>query len=378
MPRDSFDVPLAGLGPGMGGSVRFLRYGSAEAAPKAYLHAALHADEAPGLLVLHHLRDLLDAAEARGEILGQIVIAPYANPLGLSQVIHGDHLGRFDLASGQNFNRGWPDLAPDLIARLGARLGSCAEANRALIRATIRDILAARRAASPLQSLFGVLAAEAFDADLVLDLHCDDEGLMHLFLHPEIWPQMQDLAAGLGCHAVFAQRGAAGGPFAAACMEPWLQLAAAFPDHPVPVGCQSATVELRGFADVSDGLARADALALMDALRRRGYLAGPVPPAPDPLCAMTDFAACDMLRAPGFGVIVYHAALGERVSKGQMVAEIVDPSGSGAAARTPVLACTDGLVLTRRLKKLLAAGQVIAKIAGETPLPHRSGYLLED
>ena len=61
-----------------------------------------------------------------------------------------------------------------------------------------------------------------------------------------------------------------------------------------------------------------------------------------------------------------------------MVAEIVDPSGSGAAARTPVLACTDGLVLTRRLKKLVAAGQVIAKIAGETPLPHRSGYLLED
>ena len=47
-------------------------------------------------------------------------------------------------------------------------------------------------------------------------------------------------------------------------------------------------------------------------------------------------------------------------------------------ARTPLLAGTDGFVLSRSLRKYVPRGENIAKIVGTTPLPQRRGYLLED
>lgn len=378
MSRDIINVPLGAAAPGTDHSVQIVRYGLANTGQKVYVHAALHADEVPGLLVLHHLLELLDAANARGEIQGQIVVVPYANPLGLSQFINGDHLGRFDLASGRNFNRGWHDLSSELISRLQHDLGNDVNENLKLIRTALREILKPSVGTSPVDSLNGVLLAEAVDADLVLDLHCDDEGLMHVFMNPAFWPDLQDLAADLGCRAVFGQRGTTAGTFIEACVEPWVQLAAAFPEKAIPIGCKGATIELRGFTDVDDDTAHADAVALMNAMQRRGILTGPAVAAPEPQCAMTDFAACDIVRAPKFGVVVYRVALGERVRSGQPIADIIDPSCVGREARTPVVARTDGIVLTRKLKKLVAAGQAVAKIVGDKPLPHRTGYLLED
>lgn len=378
MPREVIDVPLSGASPGSRTSVRHVRYGAPDARPKAYIHAALHADEAPGLLVAHHLLRQLDAADARGEITGQIVVVPAANPIGLAQFVNGDHLGRYDLASARNFNRNWPRLADDLISRLGNALGDDAEVNRGLIRAAIGELLDERPATTPIDSLQTILARTAYDADLVLDLHCDDDGLMHIFVHPEIGPELSDLSADLGCRAVFSQGESGGSTFTEAAIDPWLKLAAAFPDKPIPLGCLAATIELRGFADVGDDLAGADAAALVNTLRRRGCLAGAAAPPSEPLCEITGFDACDVVRTPQFGVIVYHAALGDKVMRGQPIADIVSPSAPGSQERITVRAETEGIVVTRRLKKLVAANQVIAKIAGSAPLPHRKGYLLED
>ncbi|MFC6488804.1 succinylglutamate desuccinylase/aspartoacylase family protein [Nitratireductor sp. GCM10026969] len=378
MSREVIDVPLSGGTPGNRTAVRMLRYGAPEARPKAYIHAALHADEAPGLLVAHHLAEKLDQADARGEITGQIVLVPAANPLGLAQYINGDHLGRYDLPSGRNFNRNWPALGDDIVQRVGGRLTDDANANRAVIRAAIRELIDEHPQATPIDSLQAILSREAYDCDLVLDLHCDDEGLMHLFVHPEIWPEVRDLAAELGCHVVFSQARSGGSTFAEAGVEPWLRLAEAFPDCSIPIGCQAITLELRGFVDVGDEIARADASALINVLRRRRYLSGDADAAPEPLCELTGFDACDIVRTPQFGVVVYHAELGERVKCGQPIADIVSPPAAGSQERITLHAGTDGLVVTRRLKKLVAANQVIAKIAGVVPLKHRRGYLLED
>jgi len=48
-------------------------------------------------------------------------------------------------------------------------------------------------------------------------------------------------------------------------------------------------------------------------------------------------------------------------------------------ARTPIVAGTNGLVLTRSLRKYVTRGEGIMKIVGTTPLPARKGgYMLED
>ena len=118
-------VPLPAAAPGSPRHLTVVRYGGVDARPKAYLQAALHADEIPGLLVLHHLRMLLDSAAARGEVLGQVVINPYANPIGLAQNVNGKLVGRFSLGGAGNFNRCAAEPQESLLDMLncGASMG---------------------------------------------------------------------------------------------------------------------------------------------------------------------------------------------------------------------------------------------------------------
>ena len=68
------------------------------------------------------------------------------------------------------------------------------------------------------------------------------------------------------------------------------------------------------------------------------------------------------------------------MTKGQPVADLIAMDGPEAfVARTPIVAGTNGLVLTRSLRKYVTRGEGIMKIVGTTPLPARKGgYLLED
>lgn len=360
-------------------SIRVFRFGPPTAKPKAYIHTGLHADEIPGMLVTHHLLGQLEAAEARGDISGQVVVIPYANPIGLAQYINGDPSGRCELAGGGNFNRGWPDLSGAITDRVDGRLGEDGDRNVAVIRDAMRAVLDETDPARELDALRIALAREAWDADLVLDLHCDDDALMHLFVMKPQWLSARDLAGELGCRAVLLADDAGGVTFTESCYRPWARLASAFPGHPVPRACLPATVELRGYADVSDELAAADAKALFRTLQRHGQVAGDPGPSPVVRCEPTGLDACDILRAPAAGVVSYRVELGQEVSRGDPVADIIDighPEPS--AARHTIRSRANGLVLSRRLRKLVAAGEVVAKIAGSDPLTHRQGYLLED
>ncbi|MGS0759400.1 succinylglutamate desuccinylase, partial [Roseateles sp. GG27B] len=69
----------------------------------------LHADELPGMLVAHHLRLKLGALQTAGQVLGEIILVPMANPIGLSQFHLYTHQGRFEATTGENFNRHYPD-----------------------------------------------------------------------------------------------------------------------------------------------------------------------------------------------------------------------------------------------------------------------------
>lgn len=59
--------------PGVSGGLSVMRFGPTVAVSgrKAYLQAGLHADEFPGMLVLHILTRLLTEAEARGRLTGR-------------------------------------------------------------------------------------------------------------------------------------------------------------------------------------------------------------------------------------------------------------------------------------------------------------------
>ncbi|MDH3474262.1 MAG: M14 family metallopeptidase [Rhodospirillales bacterium] len=379
MTRKTERLALPAQGIGTQRHLTIHRYGSPGARPKAYFQGALHADEIPGMMVAHHLARLLDEAAAAGGILGEIVLLPYANPIGLAQFMNGDHVGRYDLRGGGNFNRNWPDLFEPLAGKVEGRLGTEPAANVALIRAALRGLVSELKPAGELAALRQFLLREAIDADLVFDMHCDDEALLYLFTLPAFWPEAGDIAAELGCDAVLLADPSGGTPFDETFSSLWTRLAARFPDHPIPLACLSTTLELRGRAEVSDTLAEADAAALFRVLQRRGLVAGEPRPLPEHVPLVAPFEAVDTVKAPASGMIAYKAELGAQVRKGEVIAEIVDPAGeTPAKARLPVASGTDGLLLTRRLHKYVPAGSGIAKVVGSEPLAHRSGYLMED
>lgn len=378
--KTSTRIPLSHSDVGTSRAILVHRYGTAGGRPKAYLQASLHADEIPAMMALHHLQGLLDDADAAGWVTGEIVLVPAANPIGLGQHASGVHLGRYELHSGGNFNRGWPDLAETVAERVADHLTGDAAGNIACIRAAMREILAERTARDEIGSLRLALARLACDADFVLDLHCDDEALMHLYLIPQHWPEAADLAAEIGSRATMLTEDSGGSSFDEAFSTPWVKLARRFgPERPIPAACIAATVEYRGQPDVSDELGAADAHALFRFLQRRGVIAGDLGPPPPPQGEAVDLRAVDVVKAPSGGILVYAVPLGARVRKGDVIAEIIDPmAGDPAAARAPARAATDGLLFTRRMLKLVRAGEPIAKVFGREILAHRTGKLLED
>ncbi|HNB28106.1 MAG TPA: M14 family metallopeptidase [Alphaproteobacteria bacterium] len=373
-------IALNSMSPGTERHLKAHRYGTPGARPKAYLQASLHADEIPGMLVAHHLIGLLDAADARGEIKGEIIVVPVANPVGAGQVVNTTFVGRYDFRSGINFNRRWPDLSVGLADKVRDKLGKDADKNIAIVRQALGEAVERIHAVGETAMLKKELLRLAYDSDIVLDLHCDDIALMHMFTTHVYWPRAQDLAADMGVKVVMLCDDSHAQSFDEASFLPWYRLQKELgPDLPVPAPTLTSTIEFRGQADVYDGIASADAANLFRFLQRRGLIAGDPGPLPKLDGKVADLEACENVTAPCAGIVAYKMREGDVTKKGDLIAEIVDPlADDPKQARTPVRTTTAGPILSIRAMKSVGAGDSIAFIIGDEKLPHPDGLLLSD
>jgi predicted deacylase len=339
---------------------------------KVYIQASLHADEVPAMLVAHVLRRELERLEAEGRIKGEIILVPAANPIGLSQMVHATPFGRYDLASGVNFNRNYKHVAAELKASLQDKLGADAQANVALVRQHARNAVAGWETENATQELKKTLLSMAIDADIMLDLHCDNEAVLHLYTGTALAEQVKPLAALLGAHATLLARDSGGEPFDEACSRLWWDLADHFgPDTPIPMACIGVTVELRGEMDVRYDLAEQDAEGLLQYLARQGVIDIALSPLPALLAEPTPLEGVEPLAAPHSGVLVFLKRLGERVQENEPVADIVNPV-SGKV--TTLRATRAGILFASTAHRHLLRGMHVCKIAGGAA--YRSGNLL--
>lgn len=377
MARSTARIPLPAMTPGTQRSMVFHRYGRAGARPKAYLQAAIHANELPGAMALHYLMPMLEAAQRQGRIAGEVIVAPVVNPIGLSQLVGNNHLGRYDFLGRENFNRNWLDLSDTVAERVGRRLGADAQRNVALIRRAALAALADANPVNELQTLRAEAMKRSIDADVVLDLHCDQEAALHLFISRRDWPgRAQALAADIGAQAtLYNDPYPESLTFSGVNSALWARLADRFPDADIPQACLSATIEYRGQHDVNHRLGEADAANLYRFLVRSGVVAGRAGPLPRLRVQATPIAGMDVGYAPKTGMVVYDVPRGAKVRSGTVVCEVIDPlDPRGPKARTPVRARTDGVLFSRRLDGRLAwPGAVLFRIAGAKPLAHRKG-----
>ena len=366
--------------PGTRHELKLHRYGKAGARPKAYIQAALHADEYPGLLVAQHLISQLDELDRREEIEGEIVVVPVANPIGLGQRINDQHLGRYELAGGGNFNRNWPDLTEAVVARVAGYLTQDVAQNAAKIREALEQEVALLEVRKELDDLRKTLLQNSIGADIVLDLHSDAQALPHLYASVHHRELAAELGCDLGARAVLIETEAGGSPFDECNAGVWWKLNERLGHKaPIPLACFSSTIELRGEQDVDDDLASQDASAIVRFLQRRGLIKGDPKALPVALCTPTPLEGTDIVYAPAAGIVVYRKQLGDWVEAGEVIAELIDPMADSAqGARIPMISRTSGLFFAHMSSRLLAPGAAFAKIAGETPLQHReAGNLLE-
>lgn len=362
------------LPPQSPGSQRTLsswHFGTAGARPRVYIQAGLHADELPGVLVAHRLRQKLEALEQAGKIAGEIVLVPVANPIGLNQLSMGIHQGRFDAGSGRNFNRGFPDLVSQAAQLLQGRLGDNAMDNLAQVRSALQRALEATVATTEFEVLQKTLFSLALDADVVLDLHCDSEAAVHLYVHSEQLEMAGALAGYLGAAATLHMPEQGGQSFDDACSRQWWLLKQRFGDTPIPFACFAATVELRGQADVDAAQAQADADGLIRFLGWRGVITGDTAAPPAMLFPATPLTCSEALAAPFGGVVVYRGTVGRLVRAGEALADIIDPL-SGASHT--LCASDDGMYYARAAHRFAHTGAELCFIAGHHA--KRTGKLL--
>ncbi|MET0321056.1 MAG: succinylglutamate desuccinylase/aspartoacylase family protein [Duganella sp.] len=367
--------PLSGLHSSTAFELTSFHFGTPGAGKKVYIQASLHADEVPGMLVAQFLRKQLVALEQQGRIVGEIILVPAANPLGLAQAIQGAAFGRFDLTTGINFNRNYKHVFDDLKVSLDGQLGADEAANVRLIREHARASIATWQPKTDAETLKKVLMTLAVDADIVLDLHCDNEAVMHMYAGTPLADAVAPLSALLGAHALLLALEAGGEPFDEACSRLWWDLDRHFEGrYPIPAACVATTVELRGEAEVSYALAERDADALLRYLAIAGVIASDGDPAaepPAPLCAPTPLEGVEPLYAPHHGVLVYTRDLGDVVQAGDAIADLIDPvSGETTVVRASVA----GVFFARSAHRHVLRGMNVGKVAGATA--YRAGDLL--
>lgn len=257
---------------------------------RAYIQASLHADELPGILLNHHLIKMLDKASELGAIEKPITLVPFANPIGLNQILLGSHIGRFSLSTGVNFNREWVDVTSGVAQKIENNLTDDADFNVALIRKALVEETNLLTDSKIENVLKRELFKKAIISSVVLDLHCDTgllknillilyyfiilflDAVMHMYTHDRLWPQMADLASFIDSKCTIIAPESGGNPFDEACSCVWATLADKFSSHPIPMACQSVTVELRGENQVYDELAIKDAEAIFNFLTKRGFI----------------------------------------------------------------------------------------------------------
>jgi predicted deacylase len=348
-------------------------FGTPGAGEKVYMQASLHADETPAMLCAWRLKQRLIELEKAGRIRGEVILVPVANPIGLSQHVLGQFLGRFELNSGHNFNRSFPlPAANALVERVGEKWTQDADANTRLLRRVVCEMLEEVKPKNEFESLRREMLIMAADADLIIDLHCSLEATMHLYTSPASWPAVEPLARYLGASGVLLAADSGGQSFDEIHTQLWNDVRALIGDAaPLSAPNVALTVEHRGQRDVSYEFAQQDADAIVDYMVSRGVIEGEARALPPLLHPATPLAGSEQFIAPASGVVVYRAPIGAHLKAGDPVFDIVDPITDEVTTLTTQ---NDGVFYMRRAIRFVIAGAPMGRVTGA--IPFRTGVLI--
>ncbi|WP_428239898.1 M14 family zinc carboxypeptidase [Gynuella sp.] len=339
------------------------QFNTTQSAPVVFIQAGLHADEWPGILTIQHLVPLLEQLEADNKLIANFRILPYANPIGLDQHFYGYTLGRLNRENGQNFNRGFQLDLESLAETLKPQLSTDRNQNKQRIRAAILQQVSELPEVTELQCLHKLILSISLQADYVLDLHCDKKALGHIYSSDHLQDTGKQLASCLDFPVYILEDVLEQNAFDGVHVQPWIWLQKQFTEYDIPLACFSATVELRGKADVNDTLADMDSQNLIQFLINQELIAGSKQ-FRDVQLQISRLEQIDVVTNTTPGFINYTCQPGDAVQKGEKIAEIILIDNDKANQRIPVVAGTTGLLFGIHDLALVRKGEVVAMIAG--------------
>lgn len=309
-------------------------------APSVYIQANMHGAEVQGNAVIYQLLEQL----RKLNILGNITLVPYANPVGCNHKNGEYTLGRFDPITGVNWNRMY-HFNRDLVNQFAQEFASLEEQELQVKfkKALVNDIsqrldhnsfglTTGQRIAFQLQKL-------AHQADLVLDLHTGPISSKHLYC-PEY---AKASASYFNIEHTLLIPNDFDGALDEATFCPWWTLTEALSaqGREVNFNQESFTVELGSQEQIDLDVALTDARSILSYLQYKGVIAGDSYQ-PDTMtryaCYLTDYKA---YYSPMGGMVDYLAEFGQPLKAGAPLARILrmDNYGDGDALHYISLDC---------------------------------------
>jgi predicted deacylase len=294
--------------------------GSELSSPSVYIQANVHGAEVQGNAVIYQLMTLLEGYQ----VLGDITLAPLANPLGINQKSGEFTLGRFDPITGVNWNREYFDHNIKVQAWYTEHQhlndNELFQAYRSMLVGACQARLELPFGLSTGHRLAVSLQTMAHQADIVLDLHTGPKSCKHLYC-PEY---DADAARFFSIPYTLIMPNSFGGAMDEATFCPWWQLteyaASQGREFSVPVSAFTLELASQERIDLADALE--DAKGILAYLSYRGVIAEKVTPADMPRfgCYLCDYKK---FHAPKAGLIEYRAVLGEPLAAGQPLVNIL-------------------------------------------------------
>ena len=225
------------------------------------------------------------------------------------------------------------------------------------------------------------MLSHSINADMVFDVHCDWHATLHLYASKDYCADLDALGRDMGAPVMLIDDELDARPFDGANSFPWQEIRAALglDTAQLPPSCFAVTIELRGQHDVTDEYAAIDAANILRYLIRRGVISGDPGDEPEAVGVPTPLEGAFTLTAPAAGIVVWKAGLGDHVTNGDVVAELVE-IGHGAvpSPRHPIISGQTGILFSMHHEPLHRPGEHIGKVAGAEAVTMPGAQLLSN
>ena len=366
----SKSIPIRNLADGTTSSIQMFDFqGTNPQAPSVYIQSSIHAAETQGyaviLLLIEHF--------AKHPPLGNVTLVPLANPYATNCNMEEYTFGRFDPATGNNWNRYYVDMRPLVEDFFAAHEHEQMTTLVPLFKQVLQKHLLSmqQKQRSYAEKLAVTLQNLASSSDIVLDLHCDTSSVPYVYSPKYASSSIQ----ALGMSFILEMDNVFTGAFDGAIFCPWLTLTDIYNTHhtdaPVTPPVTAFTIELGGQEQVNLQEARTQVQGILRYLSTNG-ICGVHTAASSAVsyykCHEKDFY---VIYAPAGGIIIDNIPLGQPVqartpllvlSTPHTFSGITDPQDFIQKSSTTITLDEEVIPLTRTAGVNVHEGMAIMKV----------------